>query len=58
MEFGSKYIIPKPFDRDIYVEVSLAVAKAAVEEGVARVADFDAAEYETRLRAQRAKGIC
>ncbi len=58
MEFGPEYIIPKPFDRDIYVEVSLAVAKAAVEDGVARVADFDAAEYGTRLRDQRAKGIC
>lgn len=58
MEFGPKYIIPKPFDRDIFVEVSLAVAKAAVEEGVARVENFDAAKYDAALRARRAEGIC
>ena len=34
--FGDSYIIPKPFDRRLFVEVSFAVAKAAVETGVAR----------------------
>jgi len=35
LTFGNGYIIPKPFDRRLYVEVSFAVAQAAVESGVA-----------------------
>lgn len=35
--FGNGYIIPKPFDRRLFVEVSHAVAKAAVESGAAAV---------------------
>lgn len=31
--FGRKYIIPKPFDRRLFVEVSYAVAQAAVKSG-------------------------
>ena len=34
--FGTGYIIPKPFDRRLFVEVSYAVAEAAVKTGVAR----------------------
>ena len=41
LEFGSDYIIPKPFDRRLFVEVSFAVAKAAVESGVATLTDLD-----------------
>ncbi|MDD4101213.1 MAG: malate dehydrogenase [Kiritimatiellae bacterium] len=33
--FGNGYIIPKPFDRRLFVEVSYAVARAAVESGAA-----------------------
>ncbi len=33
--FGNGYIIPKPFDRRLFVEVSHAVAKAAVASGAA-----------------------
>lgn len=33
---SDRYIIPKPFDRQLFVEVAYAVAKAAVESGVAR----------------------
>ena len=33
--FGNSYIIPKPFDRRLFVEISFAVAKAAVESGAA-----------------------
>ena len=36
LEFGTGYIIPKPFDRRLFEEVSFAVAKAAVESGVAQ----------------------
>ena len=37
LEFGPEYIIPKPFDPRLRERVSAAVAKAAVETGVARV---------------------
>ncbi len=46
--FGEGYIIPKPFDRRLFVEVSFAVAKAAVETGVAR-ATPDLAAYRAEL---------
>lgn len=36
LEFGPNYIIPKPFDRRLFTEVSFAVAMAAVKSGVAR----------------------
>ncbi|MDD2455246.1 MAG: malate dehydrogenase [Kiritimatiellae bacterium] len=35
LDFGDGYIIPKPFDRRLFVEVSHAVAKASVESGAA-----------------------
>ncbi|HNP34725.1 MAG TPA: NADP-dependent malic enzyme [Woeseiaceae bacterium] len=49
LRFGPDYIIPKPFDHRLIVEVSLATAKAAMDSGVAArpVADLDA--YRTRL---------
>jgi len=36
LEFGPDYIIPKPFDPRLRTRVSAAVAKAAIETGVAR----------------------
>ena len=52
MEFGPNYIIPKPFDPRILVWEALAVAKAAVETGVARkpIADWD--EYRNTLESR------
>lgn len=47
LEFGDDYIIPKPFDRRLFVEVSYAVAKAAVESGVAK--DVDLEKYRQEL---------
>jgi malate dehydrogenase (oxaloacetate-decarboxylating)(NADP+) len=38
LSFGRQYIIPKPFDRRVFFEVSTAVAEAAVSSGVARAA--------------------
>jgi len=35
LSFGPEYLIPTPFDPRLYVEVSFAVAKAAMESGVA-----------------------
>ncbi len=48
LEFGTGYIIPKPFDRRLFVEVSYAVAEAAVKSGVARL-DVDLARYRKEL---------
>ena len=40
LEFGNGYIIPKPFDRRLFVNVSYAVAKAAIESGAAPACDL------------------
>jgi malate dehydrogenase (oxaloacetate-decarboxylating)(NADP+) len=47
-EFGPKYIIPKPFDPRVLIYESMAVAKAAMDTGVARV-QIDLDEYRERL---------
>jgi malate dehydrogenase (oxaloacetate-decarboxylating)(NADP+) len=47
--FGRDYIIPKPFDPRVLLWVAPAVAKAAVDTGVARRTDFDVADYRNRL---------
>jgi malate dehydrogenase (oxaloacetate-decarboxylating)(NADP+) len=46
--FGADYIIPKPFDPRLILSIAPAVARAAMESGVARrpIADFDAYESE------------
>src|SRR5690606_10010270 len=48
--FGPDYIIPAPFDPRLMEVVPAAVARAAIESGVAQrpIADMD--EYRTRLR--------
>ena len=53
LEFGDGYIIPKPFDRRLFVEVSFAVAEAAVKTGVAKL-KVDLAEYRKELEARNA----
>ena len=53
LEFGLGYIIPKPFDRRLFVEVSYAVAEAAVKTGVARL-KVDLAEYRRELERRNA----
>jgi malate dehydrogenase (oxaloacetate-decarboxylating)(NADP+) len=51
-QFGRDYIIPAPFDPRLMETVSSAVAKAAVDSGVAQkpIEDFDA--YRVSLRAR------
>ena len=49
LQFGKEYIIPKPFDKRVLTAVAPAVAKAAVEDGVARVKDFDVEAYKAKL---------
>ena len=49
LNFGPEYLIPKPFDLRLIVEIAPAVAKAAMVSGVATrpIEDFDA--YKERL---------
>jgi len=49
LNFGPEYLIPKPFDLRLIVEIAPAVAKAAMDSGVATkpIEDFDA--YRERL---------
>ena len=49
-EFGPEYVIPKPFDSRVLFYVAPAVAKAAMDSGVARE-EIDLADYEDRLKA-------
>ena len=49
ISFGKDYFIPKPLDSRLFAKVSTAVAKAAVESGVARKPISDFAEYEKHL---------
>jgi malate dehydrogenase (oxaloacetate-decarboxylating)(NADP+) len=53
LAFGNGYIIPKPFDRRLFVEVAFAVAKAAVESGAAP-AETDLAAVKAGLLARNA----
>jgi len=49
MSFGPDYIIPKPFDQRVLTSVSPAVAKAAMDSGVARIKIKDFDEYKRNL---------
>ena len=50
LSFGPEYLIPKPFDPRLMMKIAPAVARAAVESGVAQrpIADYDA--YRERLQ--------
>ena len=48
--FGPDYFIPKPVDPRLITEVSMAVAKAAIESGVARKQITDWKAYRQHLR--------
>ena len=50
LTFGPDYFIPKPVDPRLITEVSAAVAKAAIESGVARVTIDEWDGYKKRLR--------
>lgn len=52
LKFGKDYIIPKPLDFRLITAVSPAVAKAAMDSGVARypITDWDAYKEELKLR--------
>lgn len=50
LTFGRDYIIPKPFDPRLIVEVPPAVAKAAMDSGVAKESILDWEKYRDHLR--------
>ncbi len=50
LRFGSDFILPKPFDPRLMVEVPYAVAKAAIETGVATRPIKDLRAYREDLR--------
>jgi len=48
--FGKNYLIPKPFDKRVLTRVSPAVAKAAMDSGVARIKIDDLQAYAKSLQ--------
>ena len=50
LEFGADYLIPKPFDPRLIVDLPIAIAKAAIDSGIAKrpITDFEA--YEQKLQ--------
>lgn len=55
IKFGPQYIIPKPFDPRLLEIVAPAVAKAAMESGVAQIDITDWDAYKAELRARLKK---
>jgi len=55
IKFGRDYLIPKPFDHRVLFYVAPAVAKAAMDTGLART-QLDMDEYVDRLRASLGPG--
>jgi malate dehydrogenase (oxaloacetate-decarboxylating)(NADP+) len=55
IEFGREYIIPKPFDPRVLIWEATAVAKAAMESGVARMPIKDFEQYRDSLEARLGK---
>ncbi|TKI69837.1 malate dehydrogenase [Sulfurimonas crateris] len=49
IKFGKDYLIPKPFDKRLIVEISSAVAQAAVDSGASVMKDFDIKAYKKEL---------
>ena len=58
LSFGRDYLIPKPFDSRVLLWVAPAVAKAAMESGVARIEiDHDAYVNELESRLGRVRAV-
>ena len=53
--FGREYLIPKPLDPRLITHISIAVAKAAIESGVARhiITDWESYRFELERRMGR-----
>lgn len=50
LSFGPDYLIPKPFDPRLIVDLPMAVAKAAMESGIATRPIKDFEKYKLKLR--------
>ncbi|PID60248.1 MAG: NADP-dependent malic enzyme [Gammaproteobacteria bacterium] len=50
LRFGREYLIPKPFDPRLMIEVPMRVAKAAMDSGVATRPMQDFEQYKRQLR--------
>ncbi|MCB9231119.1 MAG: NADP-dependent malic enzyme [Bacteroidia bacterium] len=50
LKFGREYLIPKPMDPRLITRISVAVARAAMESGVARKPIASFSEYEIQLQ--------
>src|SRR5215472_8599439 len=58
LQFGPEYIIPKPFDPRVLLRESAAVAKAAMDSGVAREhVDLNAYRDELERRQSKVHGV-
>jgi len=59
IEFGKEYIIPKPFDPRVLLWEAPAVAKAAMESGIAKkpIEDFDYYLYQLESRLGRSHQV-
>lgn len=57
--FGPDYIIPKPFDNRVLLKVAPAVAKAAMDSGVAQtpIADLDAYAHQLETLQSKTRGF-
>jgi malate dehydrogenase (oxaloacetate-decarboxylating)(NADP+) len=57
--FGREYLIPKPFDHRVLLNVPVAVARAAAETGVAQepITDYDAYRRRLERLLGRARGM-
>ncbi len=49
LKFGREYLIPKPFDHRVLLRVAPAVARAAMDSGVAKIPISDFEVYRSRL---------
>ena len=54
--FGPQYLIPKPFDKRVLTRVAPAVAKAAMDSGVARIQIPDMHAYAQSLKERLGQG--
>lgn len=54
LEFGTHYLLPKPFDKRLTARIAEAVARAAIQSGQARYAIEDWDEYRNNLHQRMA----
>ena len=50
LRFGPEYLIPKPFDPRLMIQIAPAVAQAAMDSGVARAPIADIKAYKSQLQ--------